>query len=138
MTRVFPSPLRNVWLGFSAEDQQAWNQRRAYFSPRLAAVQFASCEPLLEELDLGLEHEPTVDWVIAGGESGHGARPCDVDWIRSLVRQCHNADVPCFVKQLGAQPRIEGRPLFLYDAKAKGNDPQAWPSDLRGCRAFPE
>lgn len=46
-----------------------------------------------------------LDWVIAGGESGPGARPCDVAWIRSIVEQCRAASVPCFVKQLGSQPR---------------------------------
>jgi hypothetical protein len=29
-----------------------------------------------------------VDWVIVGGESGPGARPCNVSWIRHVVR--HN------------------------------------------------
>ena len=43
-----------------------------------------------------------VDWVIVGGESGPGARPCDVSWIASVVRQCREAGVPVFVKQLGA------------------------------------
>lgn len=47
---------------------------------------------------------PRLDWVIVGGESGHGARPCDVAWIRSTVEQCRVAGVACFVKQLGARP----------------------------------
>ena len=47
-----------------------------------------------------------VDWVIVGGESGNGARPCNIDWIRSIVRQCKAANVGCFVKQLGAQSVI--------------------------------
>lgn len=42
-----------------------------------------------------------LHWVIAGGESGPGARPCNVEWIRSIVRQCKSAGVPVFVKQLG-------------------------------------
>ena len=45
----------------------------------------------------------TADWTIVGGESGHGARPCDVEWVRSIVAQCKASDVPCFVKQLGLQ-----------------------------------
>jgi protein gp37 len=43
-----------------------------------------------------------INWVIVGGESGHGARPCDIAWIESLVKQCNSAYVPIFVKQLGA------------------------------------
>jgi hypothetical protein len=42
------------------------------------------------------------DWVIVGGESGPGARPCSVEWIRDIVQQCKGAGVPCFVKQGGA------------------------------------
>ena len=48
---------------------------------------------------------PRIDWVIVGGESGPGARPCDVRWIRSVVGQCKAAGTACFVKQIGAQPR---------------------------------
>ncbi len=43
-----------------------------------------------------------IHWIIVGGESGHGARPCDMAWVRSIVNQCKAAGVPAFVKQLGA------------------------------------
>jgi len=45
---------------------------------------------------------PEIDWVIVGGESGPNARPCNPEWIRSIVSQCKQAGVPCFVKQMGA------------------------------------
>jgi protein gp37 len=87
-------------------------------------------------------HGTPIDWVIVGGESGPGARPCDVAWIRSIVEQCRAAAVPCFVKQLGAQPeqsgtdaRAHGSLLDLCDKK--GGDPSEWPADLR-VRRFPE
>ncbi|EHR48918.1 bacteriophage protein gp37 [Saccharomonospora marina XMU15] len=41
------------------------------------------------------------NWVIAGGESGHGARPMHPDWARSLRDQCHVAGVPFLFKQWG-------------------------------------
>ncbi len=45
-----------------------------------------------------------------GGESGPGARPCNVEWIRSAVRQCREAGVACFVKQdSGPKPGKQGR-----------------------------
>jgi protein gp37 len=44
---------------------------------------------------------PTLDWVIAGGESGPGARPCHPDWIRAVRDQCKGAGVPFFFKQWG-------------------------------------
>lgn len=42
-----------------------------------------------------------IDWVIVGGESGHGARPMHPDWARSLRDQCAAADVPFMFKQWG-------------------------------------
>jgi len=42
-----------------------------------------------------------VDWVIAGGESGPGARPVHPDWLRSLRDQCSQAGVAYFLKQWG-------------------------------------
>jgi protein gp37 len=44
---------------------------------------------------------PGLDWVIAGGESGPGARPMHPDWARSLRDQCAAAGVPFFFKQWG-------------------------------------
>ena len=98
-----------------------------------------------------------IDWVIVGGESGPNARLCDVEWIRSIVRQCKNAGVPCFVKQLGTLPLVPLAPsddhwpgmhadprgrsdgmakLVLRDPK--GADTSEWPEDLRDAREFPE
>lgn len=83
-----------------------------------------------------------LDWVIVGGESGPGARPCDVAWIRGVVRQCSGAGVPCYVKQLGGyailDPRYD-RSLAGWTRKLrdrKGADMAEWPEDLR-VREFP-
>ena len=86
---------------------------------------------------------PKVDLVIVGGESGPGARACDVAWIRSIVEQCRAAAVPTFVKQLGGYAIIDPR----YDRSAlgwsrrlrdlKGADMEEWPEDLRR-REMPE
>lgn len=98
-------PLPNVWLGVSVEDQK----RR----PRIddlrrtpAAIRFLSLEPLLE--DLGKLELNGVDWVICGGESGHGARPMHPDWARSLRDQCADAGVPFFFKQWGEWLSVTG------------------------------
>jgi protein gp37 len=45
--------------------------------------------------------DTVLDWVICGGESGHGARPMHPDWARSLRDQCVQAGVPFFFKQWG-------------------------------------
>ncbi len=115
-----------------------------------------SLEPLLEAVDL-------VPWlwdgprrgsfpttrglirrVIVGGESGPGARPCDLDWVRSVRDQCGAVGVPLLVKQLGAKSvRMVGPMDYAQTPPApsvcetgwtkhpKAADPAEWPEDLR-------
>src|SRR5579864_6071476 len=82
------SVLRNVWLGTSIEDQARVGRLQDLVNCVAERV-FISAEPLLGPLDLGRDLH-LVDWVIAGGESGPGARPADLDWYRSLRDQCHS------------------------------------------------
>ena len=91
---------RNVWYGTSAEDQRRLDERLPHLLAMPAHVRFLSCEPLLGPLDLKLFRIGTtnwgitvpawmgLNWVIAGGESGHGARPMNPAWVRSLRDQC--------------------------------------------------
>lgn len=51
--------------------------------------------------DFDLAGFAAIDWVVAGGESGDGARPMHPDWARSLRDQCQAAGVPYFFKQWG-------------------------------------
>lgn len=87
-----------------------------------------------------------LDWVIVGGESGHGARPFDINWARSIVAQCKAAGVPVFVKQLGANVVVDrndevgGGIHCLLKKKLhdkKGGDISEFPADLR-VREFPQ
>lgn len=71
-----------------------------------------------------------LHWVIAGGESGRGARLCEAAWLHSLRDQCAEATVPFFLKQLGT---VLGRD---FGAGPKGGDWDAWPEELR-VRQFP-
>lgn len=123
-------PLANVWLGVSAENQATADERIPLLLQTPAAIRFVSCEPLLGPVDLNTYLDPvgyaccggepefchcldgwprddedghylTLDWVIAGGESGPGARPMHPDWACSLRDQCALAGVPFFFKQWG-------------------------------------
>lgn len=158
--------LSNVWLGTSCEDQAAATERIPHLLRCPAAVRFISAEPLLGPVDLsryfgeerlrsgnGIDWHGAglVDWVIVGGESGKGARPCNVEWIRSIVRQCQEAGVACFVKQVGKhaicgcggdvaawarnhgerRASCAGCGLVLPLQDTKGGDPAEWPEDLR-------
>jgi len=143
---AYDQPPKNVWLGTSVEDQTTADERIPHLVQTPAAVRFLSCEPLLGTVDV--TGGPWLDWVIVGGESGPRARPCNVEWIREIVRQCREAGVPCFVKQLGAKPYdLAGDSLcddgsvpvgaYLDLHSCKGGDMSEWPEDLR-VREYPD
>ena len=145
-------PLPNVWLGVSAENQKWADIRVPALLGTPAARRFVSAEPLLGPIDFrhhfaghcpehdfpggfcvqrrhsGVQH---LDWIIAGGESGPGVRPCELGWIEGIVDQCHEAGVPVFVKQFGS---VLGRE---FGAGSHGADIEHWPAYLQH-RHFPD
>ena len=88
----------NIWLGTSIESER-WLHRLERLKSTGARTKFLSLEPLLGPLpDLDLSG---VDWVIVGGESGPGARPMNIEWVREIRDNCVYNDVPFFFKQWG-------------------------------------
>ena len=97
LSPLLPWP-RNVWLGVSVESAK-YAYRIDHLRRTKAAVKFLSLEPLLGPLDdLDLTG---IDWAIAGGESGPGARPMPAEWVRSIRDQCIEAKVAFHFKQWG-------------------------------------
>lgn len=90
----------NVWLGVSVEDRQYGLPRIAQLRQVKARVRFLSIEPLLE--DLGRLNLRGMQWVIVGGESGHGARPMRPEWAESVCTQAQEQGVAFFFKQWGS------------------------------------
>lgn len=115
-------PLPNVWIGTSVEDQATADERIPRLLACPASVRFVSYEPALGPVvfqQLWLTPHTAggddgIGWIIVGGESGPGARPFDLAWARSVVAQCREAGVACFVKQLGAQP-VDGTRSAIHD-----------------------
>ena len=96
----------NVWLGTTVENQRWAEKRLPHLLANAAHVHFVSCEPLLAPLDLSrwLVAPPgkrAISWVIAGGESGHRARPMNPNWARALRDQCLQRGVAFHFKQWG-------------------------------------
>jgi len=112
-------PPANVWMGVTVENQEWADKRIPLLLSIPAKVRFLSCEPLLGPVDLhrighwkgeplsavdeivGRVERPRVDWVIAGGESGRGARPMHPHWVRGLRDQCASSGVAFHFKQWG-------------------------------------
>lgn len=110
----------NVWMGVSVENED-FTGRIDRLRDVPAGVRFLSLEPLLGPLEnLKLTD---IHWVIAGGESGPGARPMLKKWVESIRRQCREQKVPFFFKQWGGvQKKKTGRLLNgrTYDNMPKG------------------
>jgi protein gp37 len=130
------APAPNLWLGVSVENQAAADERIPHLLAVPAAVRFLSCEPLLGPVDLhsALCREtgscPTcpqclggIHWVIAGGESGPGARPMHPAWARRLRDQCDAAVVPFFFKQWGEWTNLNAQGCAMPDPPRRGPGP---------------
>jgi protein gp37 len=141
--RSIPWPLLNVHLGVSCEDQKTADERIPLLLQTPAAVRFLSLEPLLSDINLGLMGTCPMEWghgyslvsdwlhgVIVGGESGHGARPMNEDWVRSIRDQCVEAGVAFFYKQRLengqkiAMPELDGQVWSQLPGEA-GEEPSA-------------
>ena len=136
---AFESLFRHVHFGVSVEDQRAADRRLPLLLAAPFAVRWLSCEPLLGHLDLSpwvydrdaqvralyesaaclteAQAEAAVEplgvhWIVAGGESGRGFRPLNLDHVRSLRDQAVAARVPFLFKQVGGNtPKAGGRLL---------------------------
>ena len=95
-------PLKNIWLGASAEDQANYDFRRDDLENTDAAVIWWSLEPLIGPITLNLNSSKRLpDWIVIGGESGPEARPMHPKWARDIRDECRDAMVPLFFKQWG-------------------------------------
>lgn len=151
-------PLSNVWLGVSVEDQTRAEERIPLLLDTPAAVRWVSAEPLLGPVnmamlcvggneahlnpfearyfkrntlggwDLGEATLGRLNWIVVGGESGHGARWMKNEWARLIVLQCRDAGVSVFVKQLSGMSGLSGRAI---------HDIEQFPADLR-VREYPK
>lgn len=120
---------RNLWAGTSITTQTTTTRIKSLVDVGDEnTIRFLSVEPQVEDIDLSA-WLPRLDWIIQGGESGHKARPFDISWAKSLLRQCREHGVPYFLKQLGAVVQDRGRRLTFQDAHA-GNWAE-WPHSVR-------
>lgn len=130
---------KNVWLGTSIGSQKSIERLRDLIIPVRPGIRFLSLEPLHgevrlpfeERVDMGHSVKQLIDWVIVGGESGNETgkyryRPCELQWIELIVRDCKEAGVAVFVKQLGTHL---AKQMGLNDRH--GGDINEWPEHLR-------
>ena len=85
----------HILIGVSCESQDyTWRVDKLREVP--APTLFISAEPLLGAITFNLKR---IAWVIAGAESGSGARPMDEEWVRLIRDQCLAQKVAFYYKQ---------------------------------------
>jgi protein gp37 len=101
----------NIWAGVSVENSD-YLYRIDYLKLSSARIKFLSVEPLLGNISALGDYLDGIDWVIVGGESGHGARPMDIEWEREIRDICASRKVKFFFKQWGGRnKKAAGRVL---------------------------
>jgi protein gp37 len=119
----------NLWAGTSITTQGTTSRIKHLLRVGGESnIRFLSVEPQHEDINLG-EWLPRLDWIIQGGESGRGAAPFSLEWALRLIRQCREAGVGYFLKQLGSTVLYQGKRLQFRDGHA--GDWSAWPEELR-------
>ncbi|SHN33278.1 DUF5131 family protein [Mucilaginibacter sp. OK098] len=88
----------NIWMGVSVENEK-YSYRVNDLRQIPAITKFLSVEPLIGPVKNLLLND--INWVIVGGESGHGARPIKYEWIEDVRVNCERNSVPFFFKQWG-------------------------------------
>jgi len=113
----------SCWVGVTVEKQEyVWRWPVLGSCAWPGAVKFVSVEPMLGPVSFGWPLRRKPDWVIAGPETGAGARECRDEWIEKLAGECgcffdkrkgegRRREWPAGVDQgsTGASPVVAGR-----------------------------
>lgn len=108
----------NIWKGLTVCTQREYDEKMILFI-QVPGRKYLSIEPMLEDIDpTPPEYRGTnvnnddwlqeLDAILAGGETGRGARPSHPDWFRNVRNRCWNRTdmgrpwaLPFFFKQWG-------------------------------------
>lgn len=110
----------NVWLGATMVNQSEYDRDLRKLLAVDSSVRFLSAEPMVGPISGGLDLHG-LDWVIVGGESGHGARPIRREWVDNLRHECEAAGVAFFFKQWGGVSAAAG------GCSLDGSEVKQWP-----------
>ena len=145
----YPAPYGNVYHGVTVCNQVEANVKIWPHLMNVPGKRWISIEPMLSAIKLPQSvMAGFVDFVAIGTESGPKRRPCELEWIKSIIEQCDAAGVPVHVKQIPvpAIPKAEwaefiaGRPnaspgfIDMINTTAGSRvsrDPLEWPAWAR-------
>lgn len=118
----------NVTICCTIENQACADHRLPIYKTAPIRHKIIICEPLLERIDLHPYHiGEWIEQVVAGGESGNNARPCDFEWVMELRNTCIKNNIAFWFKQTGAKFIKDGQ---LYHIKRQFQHSQARKADI--------
>lgn len=113
----------NVTICCTVENQACADYRLPIYERAPIKHKIIICEPLLERIDLSTYAVGEwIEQIVAGGESGYEARPCDFEWVMDLRRICVENKVEFWFKQTGSKFVKDGK---TYDVKRQFQHSQA-------------
>jgi len=100
----------HIWLGVTAENQEAYDERLPHLLKIPLARRFISFEPLLGPIDPRRFQLATagdlIHGVIVGGE--RGPRKMEPSWVMRIQNDCAWRNIPFFFKQWGGTKKVNG------------------------------
>ena len=113
----------NVTICCTVENQTCADYRLPIYRRAPIKHKIIICEPLLERIDLSTYAVGEwIEQIVAGGESGYEARPCDFEWVMDLRRICVENKVEFWFKQTGSKFVKDGK---TYNVKRQFQHSQA-------------
>lgn len=113
----------NVTICCTVENQTCADYRLPIYKRAPIKHKIIICEPLLERIDLSTYAVGEwIEQIVAGGESGYEARPCDFEWVMDLRRICVENKVDFWFKQTGSKFVKDGK---TYNVKRQFQHSQA-------------
>ena len=113
----------NVTICCTVENQACADYRLPIYRRAPIKHKIIICEPLLERIDLSTYAVGEwIEQIVAGGESGYEARPCDFEWVMDLRRICVENKVDFWFKQTGSKFVKDGK---TYNVKRQFQHSQA-------------
>jgi len=122
----------HIWWGVTAAEQEYGLPRIRNLQQTRAHTRWISFEPLLA--DMGEMDLEGIDWAVAGGESGDGARPIQEAWPWGILKQCRERGIPFNFKQWGGKKKIKNNRLLrgqVYDEYPEYETVEPLPSKER-------
>jgi len=87
----------NVWIGTTVTCENGDWRNIEEIKKVKAGVRFASFEPLLGMLPWEVDLKG-LDWIIIGKLTGSRKVPLDPEWVRRILKEAVQLEIPVFIK----------------------------------------